>query len=303
MKPFFQLFFLALILQSCDSCGGKKPNKTLTYQNIIILSDMSDRIEPMINGTQINQQYPVKDTIEIHRIVDYFKNECVKPGEKIGDNSCISFSTFSNNNIAKVDIGDIKELGEKQKFINSTGIYADKGLVFELYEFENEVKNAYRTIRNKGLDIISALNEKIENGDIIKMNKVFSEGGDSVFINFENHIYVFTDGYLEYLGRSLNNQFYFGESEIQGLRVFCKTKNLKPSEALELEPKLGVPALYSEKNRLVNLHVLETHARDKNVSRMMWANDSGLRDNEILEAVWTKWAKESGFKSFEWKEY
>ena len=135
------------------------------------------------------------------------------------------------------------------------------------------------------------------------MNQVFSDGGDSVFINFENHIYVFTDGYLEYLGRSQNDQFYFGSQEIQQLRDYCNLNHLKPSEALVLDPNLGLPALFSEKNRFVNLHILETHARDKDVNRMTWANNSGVRDNEILEAVWRKWANESGFKSFEWKEY
>ena len=303
MKNLLSLFFLVFVLQSCDSCGTKGTTKTLTYQNIVIFSDMSDRIEPKINVVQINHQYPPKDTTEIHTIVSYFRNECVKPGEKIGDNSSISFATFSDDNIARVDLGEIKELGEKQQFINSTGKYENLGLEYRLVQFEKDVKSAYQKIRNKGIDLISALNEKIENKNIIKLNTIFTEGSDTTFINYDNHIYVFTDGYLEYLGRSVNDQFYFGELEIQELRDFCKNKNLKPSEALELDSNLGLPALFSDKNSLINLHILETHARDKNVIRMTWANDSGVRDNEILEAVWRKWANESGFKSFEWKEY
>ena len=54
------------------SCGTEPQNKNLTYQNIVILSDLSSRID----------NKPQKDTAEIHKIVQYFKNECVKPGEK-----------------------------------------------------------------------------------------------------------------------------------------------------------------------------------------------------------------------------
>ncbi|MBK6888384.1 MAG: hypothetical protein IPH02_00150 [Sphingobacteriales bacterium] len=55
------------------------------------------------------------------------------------------------------------------------------------------------------------------------------------------------------------------------------------------------------KNKYVNLHILETAERDKNTKLQTYKNPLGLRDNEILEAVWRKWALESGYKSFEWK--
>jgi hypothetical protein len=106
--------------------------KKLTYQNIIIMSDLSDRIEPTINGSVPNQQYPPKDIYEIHKILKFFKDECVKPGEKIGDKSCISFSTFSNESIASIDVDKIKDLIAKQQFINSTGKYQNIGLDNEL---------------------------------------------------------------------------------------------------------------------------------------------------------------------------
>jgi phosphatidylserine/phosphatidylglycerophosphate/cardiolipin synthase-like enzyme len=48
---------------------------------------------------------------------------------------------------------------------------------------------------------------------------------------------------------------------------------------------------------------IKTHARDKNESNLSYKNPIGIRDNEILKAVWSKWAKESGFKSLDWKLY
>jgi hypothetical protein len=304
MRKFLEIVFISILLQSCDSCGNKGHSITLRYQNIVILSDMSDRILPKINGSIINQQYPHKDTSEIHEVINYFRNECVKPGEKIGDRSSISFSTFSNANIARIDIGQFTNIGDKQQFINSTGNFEHNGLDFRLHEFENQVHNAYLKIRNPGLDLISALMEKIENEDILKFDTLQIIGKDTTFITFDNHIYIFTDGYLEYSRIGGSNPYYFGESEIQKLRDFCKINHVSPTEALENNSNLGIQPSFNEKNKLIKLHVFETHSRDWNVAKMSWANDPGVRDNEILEAVWKKWAKESGFiQPIDWRPY
>ena len=278
-------------------------NQSLNYQNIIILSDLSDRIEPTINGNIPNQQYPSKDINEIDKILKFFKDECVKPGKKIGDKSCISFSTFSDEPIASIDIDKIKDLGAKQQFINSTGKYQNSGLKYEIDIFKQNVQNAYDNIRNKGLDLLSVTIDKIENKSIIKNNTVLTNGIDSTFINYDNHIYIFTDGYLEYKGKSANNQFYFGNPDIEKIRQYCKQNNVDIKTALENNSSLSLPPVKNNKNQLINLHILETHERDKDNKLQTYKNPTGLRDNEILEVVWRKWATESNFKSFEWKKY
>lgn len=281
----------AIVLLS--SCGSEPQNKHLTYQNIVILSDLSSRID----------NKPPKDTDEIHKIVQYFKNECVKPGKKIGDKSSICFSSFSDKVIATIDIDKVKNLGEKQQFINSTGKYQNNGLTYQIGDFEQKVKSAYANIRNKGLDLISILIEKIENEPIVKKDTYLTDGIDTTYINYDNHIYIFTDGYLEYLNKSTNNQFYFGSSEIDKVRQYCKTNNVDIATALKDNSSLCLPKVTNDKNQFINLHILETHERDKNSKLQTYKNPTGLRDNEILEAVWRKWATESKFKSFEWKKY
>lgn len=288
-----KLIFCSIILLVI-SCNGPEPqNKDLTYQNIVILSDLSSRID----------NKPPKDIEEIHKIVQYFKNDCVKPGEKIGDKSSILFSSFSDKVIAAIDINSIKKLGDKQQFINSTGAYAKNGLNFQIDIFEQKVREAYSKIRNQGLDLISVLVDKIDNEPIIKKNTFLTDGIDTTFINYDNHIYVFTDGYLEYLNKNANKQFYFGREEIEKVRNFCKANNVNVIKALEINKNLRLPSNFSKNNNLINLHVLETHERDKNDKLQTYKNSKGLRDNEILEAVWRQWAAESGFKSFEWKKY
>lgn len=281
----------AIVLLS--SCGSEPQNKHLTYQNIVILSDLSSRID----------NKPPKDTDEIHKIVQYFKNECVKPGEKIGDKSSICFSSFSDKAIATIDIDKVKNLGEKQQFINSTGKYQNNGLTYQIDDFEQKVKSAYANIRNKGLDLISILIEKIENEPIVKKDTYLTDGVDTTFVNYDNHIYIFTDGYLEYLNKSTNKQFYFGSSEIDKVRQYCKANNVDIKTALDSNKTLCLSPIKNNKNQFVNLHILETHERDKNTKLQTYNNPTGLRDNEILEAIWRKWATESNFKSFEWKKY
>lgn len=276
-----------------SSCGGTEPPKHLTYQNIIILSDLSSRIDNKL----------AKDKNEIQKIIQYFKNECVKPGEKIGDKSAICFSSFSDKVIASIDIGKIKNLGEKQQFINSTGKFINNGLDYQIDDFEKKVNYAYSNLRNNGLDLISMLIEKIENEQIVKESFYLTDGVDTTFVNYDNHIYIFTDGYLEYLNKNANNQFYFGSSEIEKVRQFCRINNLDIPTALEKNHSFKLPVTKSKKNQFINLHVFETHERDKNEKNLNYSHPKGERDNEILEAVWRKWAFESGFKSFEWKKY
>lgn len=285
------IIFLAIVL--AYSCGSESQNKHLKYQNIVILSDLSSRID----------NKPQKDTEEIHKIVQYFKNECVKPGEKIGDKSSISFSSFSDKVIATIDVEKIGNLGEKQQFINSTGKFQNNGLSYKIQDFENQVKKSYLNVRNKGLDLISVLNEKIENEPILKKDTYLTDGVDTTYVNYDNHIYIFTDGYLEYLNKSTNNQFYFGNSEIEKIRHYCKENNVDIKTALDKNSLLCLPPTKNDKNQLINLHILETHERDKNDKLQTYKYPIGQRDNEILEAVWRKWTKESGFKSFEWKKY
>jgi hypothetical protein len=277
-----------------SSCGREPQNKHLTYKNIVILSDMSDRL---------TRREPPKDLNKIYELIQFFKNECVKPGEKIGDKSCISFSTFSEKTAASIDISKYKNLVEKQRFINSTGEYQDKGLKQQIEKFNCIVKNVYDTTRNNGLDLISLLIEKISNEPIVKNDTFLTDEIDTTFLHYDNHIYIFTDGYLEYFNKAQNSQYYFGKVEIEKVRQYCTAHSLNILKALESNKSLCLPAYNNKSNKYINLHILETLELDKDLELHVYNHPSGQRDNEILEAVWSKWAKDSGFKDFDWKKY
>jgi hypothetical protein len=290
---------IAYILIICflTSCGPKPQNRVLSYKNIVIISDMSNRIT--------NSVFPIKDDLEIHKIVDDFKTKYVKIGEKIGDKSSLSFYAFSEKNGISIDLEKIDDLAEKQSFVNSTNNFKNSGLKSKLLELENKVKILYKKSPDPGLDLISILVEKIENEILLKKNAKNSNRIDKIETKFENDVYIFTDGYLEYSQskKLQNSQFYFGSSEIEKVRKYCQNNKIDVQSALKRNNSLGLPVSIGIKNKLIDLHVYETHERDKDTRFQTYSHVKGLRDNEILEAVWRKWAVESGFKSFEWKKY
>ena len=275
------------------SCSIESNDKNLEYKNLIILSDMSSRIK----------NKPLKDINKIKKIINFFRDKCVMPGEKIGDKSSILFSTFSSNDFISVDLSKIKNIGEKQSFINSTGKYIDNGLDRKLSDFENKIDNSYDSIKDDGLDLISLLLDKIHNTDLIKNEMHFTDGLNKTNIKYDNHVYIFTDGYLEYKGKSLNNQFFYGNNEINAVREYCIKNKVDIIKALDSNKSFCLPVTKIMENPQITLHIMETHERDKNTNFLTYSNPTGQRDNEILEAVWRKWAVESGFKNLIWEKY
>lgn len=288
-----KIIIIALAIELIVSCSSKPKDKNLEYNNIVILSDMSSRIK----------NKPQKDIDEIQGIIKFFKDKCVMPGEKIGDKSALSFSTFSNKIITSIDLGQIKNLGEKQCFINSTGKYKDSGFDQKVVEFEQVVRETYKGVEDNGLDLISLLLEKIENTSLIKGKTRHSDGLNTTNIRYNNSIYIFTDGYLEYNGKSKNNQFYYGKSEIQNVRKYCINNKVDIAQALESNSSFRLPPMRNKKNQDITLHIMETHERDKNLNFLSYTNPIGQRDNEILEVVWKRWAEESEFKDLIWDKY
>lgn len=284
---------LSLLITDVFSQNKNITSTSIKYDNIIILSDLSSRLS----------NRPQKDLQEINKIISYFRNQCVKPGQKIGDKSSIYFSIFSKKANDHIDLEEYVEINKKQSFVNSKGIYLNKGLDYEIANLKSSINNYYKSTRNNGLDLLSILIEKIQNDLVIKNKKIVSDGNMIKIFDFNNHIYLFTDGYLEFQTNNASRQFYFGKKEIDKIRNYCVKNNVNINTALFKSPNLGLPSAKSHKNHLINLHILETHERDKNLNTQTYKNSFGLRDNEILEAVWRKWAVESGFKSFEWKKY
>ena len=95
----------------------------------------------------------------------------------------------------------------------------------------------------------------------------------------------------------------FQEIENDNLAEIVASNNVVVTKALDDNPSLCLPPYKGKKHKIVTLHIMETHERDKNDKLQTYKHPIGLRDNEILQAVWRKWAIESGFKDLTWDKY
>lgn len=287
-------FLILLGFTNCTNCRREPKNEITNYNNILIYSDLSSRMDKNPN-----------DKILINELLTYFEKECVKPGEKIGDNSSINFSKINayntNCETAKIDLTEIEKVEDKQAFVNNK---SKDNLKKRLKEFSAIVNCNYQEKDKGGLDILSLLHGTINEGNSIKQPIVQAlPNGDKYTKNFINHMFLFTDGYLEYNTDGIGKKYYFGSEQIESVREFCIKNNVSPEKAIEnVKNHLKLTPLRSENNKLINLYILETDDRGFNKQQGTQKNSGPLSDNNILQAAWKIWAKESGFKNFVWKQ-
>ena len=293
LKYYFSIIFLISIFGcKSDNVVLSEDQKVIEYDNIMIYSDLSSRMYKNPN-----------DTMVINQILDFFVTECVRPGIKINDRSAISFSRINYRRSKcpsyKIDIGQIKNLEEKQKFVNNNSNKMNLNQAIE--EFKNVVRCNYGERDIGGLDLISLIYEEIISGNYIKKPEYLISDSDTITLYYHNHLIIFTDGYLEFSTKSGSKEFYYGVPQIEALRKFCRTKKVSPEHAIRNNHQFKLRPLYSENNKLVNLYVLETDDRGFNSQKGTYQNTGELSDNNLLRLVWEIWAKESGFKHFEWR--
>ncbi|MFZ1610309.1 MAG: hypothetical protein WAT52_04520 [Chitinophagales bacterium] len=264
----------------------------LEYNNIMIYTDLSNRLKQSPN-----------DTMVINQIVNYFITDCVRPGIKVNDRSSIAFSRLniylSNCAATKIDIGEIKTLEEKQLYVNDKS--KTKTLSDDIKLFKENVACNYMEQDKGGLDILSLLYSEINSGNHIKKPKFINGEFDTTTINYSNHIFLFTDGYLEF-SKEGDLDFYFGQKKIESVRIFCKANNVSAEDAIKSNSKFKLRPLKCENNKYVTLYIMETYDRGLNELNGTLKNTGDLSDNNILKTVWETWAYESGFKNFVWKQ-
>jgi hypothetical protein len=280
-----------LFLKSCTNGAHKSKNNVLLYENIVIYSDVSSRLK--------NFPYP-NDSLVIDGIIEYFVNDCVKPGVKTNDRSRIAFSRMNDYNSKCgsycIDIDEIKPLNEKQKFVNNKS--KNGNLSDRIKQLRSVVSCVYKE-QDPGLDILTLLSTKIESGTELKRSVTIKGMNDKESkIEYSNTIIVLTDGYLEFKGTSKVN--YFGVEQIEKVREQCIAEKLTAAEVFAKYPNLCLDPINNQNNGLVNLVVMETADRGFDPKNGIYKYKPSLSDNTILKAAWENWAIQSGFKNFKW---
>lgn len=294
MKQLKSIFALA-ILVFVYGCHIEIPDdepSILEYDNIMIYTDLSSRMNKNPN-----------DTLIISQIVDFFVSGCVKPGIKINDRSAISFSRAnhhrSNCPSINIDIGQFESLERKQQFVNDKS--ENRNLSNAIMEFKKSVRCNYLERDKGGLDLLSLIYQEVNTGNHVKKPEFLIGETDTTTLYFHNHLFIFTDGYLEYSTSSGNSEFYYGGPQIEALRKYCRKNKVSPEDAIRNNVEFKLRPLVSDNNRFVNLYIMETDDRGFNAEKGTFKNTGDLSDNNLLRLVWKVWAEESGFKHFEWK--
>ncbi len=292
MKIKFILLSLIFLIETCGI--GDPPPPPVEYDNLMIYSDLSSRMIKTPN-----------DRLIIDQLLNYFVKDCVKPGLKINDRSSIRFSRVNSFDTkclqSKIDIGEIKSLEEKQKFVNNTSSNFNN-LSDALSQFKKSINCNYTEKDSGGLDILSLIYNEISNGNNIKKPEFIYGEYDTTVVNFNNRLFIFTDGYLEYSKKDGSEDFYFGQENVEQVRTYCKNNKVTVEDAIKNNELFRLRPLKSDNNKYVQLYILETYDRGINPKRGTVKNSGDLSDNNILRLVWKNWAAESGFKSFTWKQ-
>lgn len=293
MIKFLNFVIAAFLVSSCIDKPVETIPDILTYNNIAIYSDLSNRLDRSPN-----------DTAVISQLMEYFVTDCVKPGTKINDRSSISFSRVnffrSKCLAAKIDVGETKSLEEKQLFVNNGS--STRNLSTSLIEFKKRVQCNYKERDTGGLDILSLIYNEVNSGNNVKKPSFIIGDNDTTKINYVNHLFIFTDGYLEYSKKDGDADFYYSQPQIEKVRAYCKAKKVSPEDAIKNNSDFRLRSLKSDNNKFINLYVMETYDRGLNEQKGTLTNTGNLSDNNILRKVWEDWAVESGYKSFVWKQ-
>lgn len=274
------LFIAVLFLFSsgCSLFSDEPSRVELSYDNISVYADLSSRLD----------RQP-KDELLISTLLDYFVADCVQPGVKKDDRSAIRFSRLYDNQTdcgeIGIDLDAFESAKEKARYIKREG--TEESLTADITRFAEGVSCHYTRPNEVDLNVPSLLAQEVALGTFLKEDKMIVDGRDTAVLKYNNHLILFTSAYPDFPGQG---------TDPQALRERCQATGLSIYELLKVCPELRMNPQLNENNRRVHLYLLETE--DRTAGEI---HPGGLRDNDILKALWEYWAEESGFKSFTWK--
>lgn len=267
-KLWFVVFFMSLLLISCDPPPEKEPAKPEVQLNISILLDLSDRISPDINPC--TPSHIERDTAIVNFIVDYFKRDMEKLGlyKAKGKIKLFCYPYPNNpkiNTITKALKADCSNINNKQK----RAVYKTIGSTFS---------NSLATIYEQA----------ISDGDWIGSDiwRFFKNDVKDYCVdtnpNYRNILVILTDGYIYHSQskRRVDNRFeYLLANNIKQYRGANAIQNIEKDDF----------GLIAERNDLNDLEVLVLEiSPEKNHPN----------DEDILKYCIGKWLKEMNVKRY-----
>lgn len=299
MKSVRTNFGLSVLIMLLGSCAElEEETIRTTHFNIHIVPDLSNRVDNKL--TRSNSSH---DTIIINDLVDLYLPKIYPYRRAIYQKDMIRLTRINmRNQIKGLNELSLKSFDNNQKeriqYVKDTV----GGLTNDLKRFKKNIAKVYEQRKDKSLNWSGDIFNFMQNS-LTELNterdSVVNKVDDAVYIEkFKNIVFLFTDGYIEYgdfaKATAKNSHYHLGTKLVGEIRAKCLADNLSPSEVLQkydikLEPVKN-PLL-----RYYDFVVLELDDRSLN------AAGSALKrptDQEIIQALWARWLKESGVKSW-----
>ena len=279
-SAFCLILFTTLIMSQCSKCTTQHKKFVINHSNIIIFRDFSTRDSP-------------RDTGELKTIfMKHFYEGSVKPKIKINDESCIQYIELPDNEVKfKKDISTIKELKLKQYYIlNDLSNDLTKSLTEIHYNFS--IKNMTNS-KKYGFDLISLMLFNLGHQESLKKDSkpIIAIDGDTLIKKYKNHIYVLSDGFLEFEKDNGPNEYRLNEERIDLIRTEAEKAKLKPYTFLTQHPEFCLKPTDEFIDYDIDFHLIGIETREKNNGH--YIHKDGYRDYQIIAAVWKKWAEDS----------
>jgi len=293
MKNTLKISLLLLVLIGCKPSENKSEVPVVHF-NINIVTDLTNRIT-------YKQDLGLKsDTILINRFLDSYKEKIYPFRRSLYQKDVIRINRVSsyNNSIDPpvVDLNRFKNQKDRIQYINSS-------LDTDLTKLKHYAWLNYQNSGNASGDLLSFFDSQLNDLNLFK-DTIVGITGQNKFKNYhKNTVIVFTDGYLEAGNYDRKNNCqgntcnFLNEELIEEIRSGFNSNNLDFSLKSFIQEKgYQITPSKNEDLKYVDLIFLEIVDRSLKKSGSVGKKPT---DFEIMEILWSDWAKKSGLKTFQ----
>jgi len=306
MRNFILLITTFILIQGCgksneaEQSGNLQKPKEIEHLNLIILSDLSNRINDDFYPRQLT------DIQIIEAITEVFPDYLRVGGRLINQKDRLRLRLINKQEIPNfhdyeadlsVDLGLFQTQGERIDYLNNK---AEKSITTDLNDFQNASAKIYNKAyqNTSGADIWTFFNQSFDDTYLQLTNPVENE---YVQDKARTVIILLTDGYLETGNYDKdfcegNSCYFLSPSRIKDFRSrLKKSAGLKVKDIIEQEG-YGIKPVKNKSLKEVEVLTLEFYDRSKSASG---AASVYPTDFQITKAMWKDWLKNSGVKHSE----
>lgn len=317
IKKYFRQYIIVFTVLTLNSCNSSDTNtgdskeqqaKGITNYNIVIVPDLSNRVDMNIHPKPIEDKVIIQSTLGLI-------NDILHAGPRETEQRDAYSVSFINQGVIRmydinqshlsIDFAKFPSQSQRIDFIKGRKDFKENGLESAVNNFQNECERFYgkATLKTDGADLWSFFQSGIDESHVKRDDKPFPYNGQLFQNQYRNILVLLTDGYIECglspnasQGASKNQAYDLGQSRIKAFRRAYKASGSNNMKEFFIQNGYGiVPA---NNKHLEDLEVIVLEMYDRSLSESGNATVHPT-DAEIMELFWTDWLTKSGVERFE----